>query len=175
MGCKGGRCRTSRVSIRDRVRAAGYCSRFVLAPGRWQAACKPGSVPGRGRGTAIPLGRWSPSASRDLPGRPARERARGTPRGPPSSLLGLAPGGVCRAAAVADDAVRPYRTVSPLPAVPGTQAGGLVSVALSLGSPPPGVTRHRVPVEPGLSSPARGRERPPGRLSRPSASGAEPA
>ena len=31
--------------------------------------------------------------------------------------------------------------------------GGLLSVALSLGSPPPGVTRHRVPVEPGLSSP----------------------
>lgn len=30
--------------------------------------------------------------------------------------------------------------------------GGLFSVALSLGSPPPGVTRHRVPVEPGLSS-----------------------
>ncbi len=30
--------------------------------------------------------------------------------------------------------------------------GGLLSVALSLGSPPPGVTRHRIPVEPGLSS-----------------------
>ncbi len=32
------------------------------------------------------------------------------------------------------------------------RAGGLLSVALSLGSPPPGVTRHRDPVEPGLSS-----------------------
>ena len=32
------------------------------------------------------------------------------------------------------------------------RAGGLLSVALSLGSPPPGVTRHRVPMEPGLSS-----------------------
>jgi len=30
--------------------------------------------------------------------------------------------------------------------------GGLLSVALSLESPPPGVTRHRVSVEPGLSS-----------------------
>jgi hypothetical protein len=30
--------------------------------------------------------------------------------------------------------------------------GGLFSVALSLGSPPPAVSRHRVPVEPGLSS-----------------------
>src|SRR5690606_1418315 len=33
--------------------------------------------------------------------------------------------------------------------------GGLLSVALSLGSPPPGVTRHRTSVEPGLSSPRR--------------------
>ena len=32
--------------------------------------------------------------------------------------------------------------------------GGLLSVALSLGSPPPGVTRHRVSLEPGLSSTA---------------------
>ena len=30
--------------------------------------------------------------------------------------------------------------------------GGIFSVALSLGLPPPGVTRHRVSVEPGLSS-----------------------
>jgi hypothetical protein len=34
------------------------------------------------------------------------------PRGP-SSLLGLAPGGVYRAIAVAGDAVRSYRTLSP--------------------------------------------------------------
>ena len=33
--------------------------------------------------------------------------------------------------------------------------GGLLSVALSLGSPPPAVSRHRVSVEPGLSSPRR--------------------
>ena len=31
-------------------------------------------------------------------------------------------------------------------------AGGLFSVALSLGSPPPAVSRHRISVEPGLSS-----------------------
>src|ERR1700739_845085 len=30
--------------------------------------------------------------------------------------------------------------------------GGVISVALSLGSPPPDVIRHRVSVEPGLSS-----------------------
>jgi hypothetical protein len=43
-------------------------------------------------------------------------------------------------------AVRSYRTVSPLP------RGGLFSVALSLGLPLPEVIRHRVSVEPGLSS-----------------------
>ena len=47
-------------------------------------------------------------------------------------------------------AVGSYPTFSPLPA---EGAGGLFSVALSLGSPPPDVIRHRVSVEPGLSSP----------------------
>ena len=40
-------------------------------------------------------------------------------------------------------------------------------MALSLGSPPPGVIRHRMSMEPGLSSPATFRslpERPSGRL-----------
>jgi hypothetical protein len=71
------------------------------------------------------------------------------------SLLGLAPGGVCRAVPVAGNAVRSYRTLSPLLADAEARAGGLLSVALSLGSPPPGVTRHRVSMEPGLSSPRR--------------------
>ena len=48
------------------------------------------------------------------------------------------------------------------------RASGLLSVALSLGSPPPGVTRLRASVEPGLSSAARlgRRRRPSGRLAR---------
>ena len=37
-----------------------------------------------------------------------------------------------------------------------SRAGGLFSVALSLGSPPPAVSRHRIPVEPGLSSTPEG-------------------
>ncbi len=41
--------------------------------------------------------------------------------------------------------------------------GGLLSVALSLGSPPPAVSRHRVSMEPGLSSPAAFRLRGCGR------------
>ena len=67
---------------------------------------------------AIPLGRSSPSASCDRPER----RHGGSPGASDRSetlplLLGLAPGGVFPAAAVAGGAVRSYRTVSPLPAV----------------------------------------------------------
>lgn len=40
---------------------------------------------------------------------------------------------------------RPYRGVLP-------RRGGLISVALSLRSPPPAINRHPIPVEPGLSS-----------------------
>jgi len=57
---------------------------------------------------AIHLGRPSPDASRDLPGR-RRENAQ------IPSLFGLAPGGVYHAVRVAADAVRSYRTLSPLP------------------------------------------------------------
>ena len=87
-------------------------------------------------------------------------------RRPP--LFGLAPGGVYPAAPVTGGAVRSYRTVSPLPsgrsAKTGRREGGLFSVALSLGSPPPAVNRHRVPVEPGLSSTPLQRQRPSSRL-----------
>jgi hypothetical protein len=77
-------------------------------------------------------------------------------------LFGLAPGGVCPAAPVARGAVRSCRTVSPLPAGNwGPCAGGVFSVALSLGSPPPAVSRHRLSVEPGLSSSDTARAAPP--------------
>ena len=78
-----------------------------------QTVCKPGSVPAM-RVMAIHLGRSLPSASRDLPG-----QRRGNPPVEPvhmPPLFGLAPGGVCHAVAVAGDAVRSYRTLSPLPA-----------------------------------------------------------
>src|SRR5690606_33530173 len=90
------------------------------------------------------------------------ETAPGVSPAPP--LFGFAPGGVYRAASVAGRAVGSYPTLSPLPR---TRRGGLLSVALSLGSPPPAVSRHRVSMEPGLSSPAAFRlllVRPPGRL-----------
>jgi len=93
--------------------------------------------------------------------RPTRAAARRSARQPgfPGNLpllFGLAPGGVFPAAAVAGGAVRSYRTVSPLPPARSYRGrGGVLSVALSLGLPPPDVTRHRTSVEPGLSSPCR--------------------
>jgi len=135
-----------------------------------QTACKPGSVPT----TANRRGGWpfiwdarrrTPRATHPDGGAETRLPAEaGVP-----SLLGLAPGGVYRAVLVTENAVRSYRTLSPLPASKGMprKSGGLLSVALSLGSPPPGVTRHRVSVEPGLSSPGTAeaaRRRPSGRL-----------
>jgi len=78
-------------------------------------------------------------------------------------LFGLAPGGVCPAAAVAGDAVRSCRTLSTLPARRQAESF-LWHYPWSRPKPePPGVTRHRYSVEPGLSSPpdqVRGRGRP---------------
>ena len=60
----------------------------------------------------IHLERPSPDASRDLPGRLGWKHP--WARRPAPSLFGLAPGGVCHAAAVAGSAVRSCRTISPL-------------------------------------------------------------
>ena len=135
-----------------------------------QTACKPGSVPpalasgeadGHSSGPAI-AGRFS-RPTRTLEGR--RRRLPDPMRPGATSLFGLAPGGACHAVPVARSAVGSYPTLSPLP--PPKPKGGLLSVALSLGSPPAGVTRRLVAVEPGLSSPSRKRRpRPPGRLVR---------
>jgi len=119
------------------------------------------------RVTAIPLGRQLPDASSNLPGWPDLDTDPSWLAPPASSLFGLAPGGVCRAAVIADSAVSSYLAVSPLPRQYITHRGGLFSVALSLGSPPPDVIRHRMSMEPGLSSRAAFRhwnERPSGRL-----------
>ena len=64
----------------------------------------------------IHLGRPLPDASRDRPGR-RRGNSPDPQKGLPS-LLGLAPGGVYIATAVAGGAVRSYRTLSPLPRGP---------------------------------------------------------
>ena len=148
--------------------ARNRCGRFRLVFAsrsrlvkRAQAACKPGSVPGTNAGGWPFL--WDPCHHEpratdpdDRPGnRPALSTLAGDGAVVPTwscSRWGLPCHRRCR------------RRGAPLPH-PFTltrrhgrshaQASGLLSVALSLGSPPPGVTRHRVPVEPGLSSPTR--------------------
>ena len=78
----------------------------------------------------IHLGCLSPDTSSNLP----RNNAGRTI----VSLFGLAPGGVYPATVIANNAVRSYRTISPLP----IETGGIFSVALSIGSRRPDVIWH---------------------------------
>ena len=120
-----------------------------------QTACKPGSVrrpcgqlDGHSSGTRIAarLARPTRAAGRKCP----CVRAFWHHAGRPYSVLlpvgfalpPLLPGARCALTA-------PFR---PCPRGASPCAGGLFSVALSLGSPPPAVSRHRISVEPGLSS-----------------------
>ena len=94
--------------------------------------------------------------------RPTRATGRECPRGPgPSFLPPAAPirscsrwGLPCRPCCQERGALLPHRftLARRRPRGMGSRTGGLFSVALSLGSPPPAVDRHRIPVEPGLSS-----------------------
>ena len=92
----------------------------------------PGAV-ARGGVTVMHLARRLPDGSSDLPGSSDRR-----PSG--ASLFGLAPCGVYRALDITAQAVRSYRTFSPLPLPEGR--GGLFSVALSFRSPGLGVTQR---------------------------------
>jgi hypothetical protein len=107
----------------------------------------------------IHLGRSSPTASCNQPGRRAGKRAPMRFRTSCRPYSVLLPVGFALPSALP----RP-RCALTAPFHPYHLRGGLLSVALSLGSPPPDVIRHRVSMEPGLSSPARMRGRPPGRL-----------
>ena len=75
----------------------------------------------------IPLGMQSPARSSSLPAASLSERV------VPRRLFGLAPAGVYPAVTVTGNAVRSYRTFSPLPDPTRTLAvGGVFSVALSV-------------------------------------------
>ena len=118
------------------------------------ATTSPGeSTPASRDGTEISSWRWTVSRvlfRASLAGRAARIIRLGPPLPTGSSnqpgviaratrlLSGLASGGVYRALAVTSEAVRSYRTVSPLPAF----TGGLLSVALSCESPRLVVNQH---------------------------------
>src|SRR5437762_4008576 len=107
-------------------------------------------------GMAIHLGRSLPNASRDRPerrrGRPARQRQqKPTPPAAPTwscSRWGLP----CRRRYRRRGALLPHHFTLAARRPRAERVWRCVSVALSLGSPPPGVTRHRAFVEPGLSS-----------------------
>ena len=83
--------------------------------------------------TIIHLGQPSPTASSNLPGSPLGTGGANEPHTP---LFGLAPGGVYRAANCCQSrgALLPHHFT-----LTG-KAGGIFSVALSMGSRPPGVT-----------------------------------
>jgi hypothetical protein len=89
------------------------------------------------RGAIIHLGRASPRASSGEP-----EGSGGQPSN--AFLFRLAPDGVCHATDVTAGPVSSYLAVSPLPSDSGERLGGLFSVALSSGSPPPAVDWHPV-------------------------------
>ncbi len=109
---------------------------------------------GLATGTTIPLGRASRHASRDQPGRRGGNApaARAFVRPPAAPIRSCSRWGLpCHPRCRGCGALLPLRfTLARGELLPC--AGGLFSVALSLGSPPPAVGRHRIPVEPGLSS-----------------------
>src|SRR4051812_36307016 len=136
------------------------------APNLYQPACKPGSVWRAwldARVTAIPLRRRLPGAFSNLPGRRDPDidpetapcsRSESPPCRPYSVLLpvGFAlPPALPPARCALTAPFHPYRSGVP-PRTRGCRGGGLFSVALSLGSRPPDVIRHRMSMEPGLSS-----------------------
>src|SRR5450432_484978 len=102
-----------------------------------EAGRKPGSVPASPRGVSF---LWT-ARCRTVLATDSRSNQRGSRwRIYPRSRTGLAPGGVCRALLVTEQAVRSYRTVSPLP--PAETDGGLFSVALSFELPRLAVSQH---------------------------------
>lgn len=158
---------TGRIKQHD-VSFSRRSSTIVDVPdGKCQAACKPGSVrPGaaRGTGTGRPFlwdaHRCAPRAT-NPGGGPEKPRI-AVARHPAAPIRSCSRWGLpCRRRCRRRGALLPHRfTLARGP----RRAGGLFSVALSLGSPPPAVNRHRLSVEPGLSS-TRGRAavvRPPG-------------
>lgn len=152
----------------DRRRSPPRVGRLPMAGGsrektRCQPACKPGSVSGMRRPATIPLGRPLRTGSSNPPERPARRWAGPAPggAGPRRSYSVLLPVGFAVPPLLPEARWALTPPFHPYPGrVPGCARrpddgrGGLFSVALSLGFPPPDVIRHRISVEPGLSSPA---------------------
>jgi hypothetical protein len=125
-----------------------------LSPKFARRACKPDFVQGLPPSMTIPLVRVSPRASscQPDPSWPKHAMRAVSPRGPAPrggpiwhcSRWGLP----CRGCCQPRGGLLPHRFTL----TPDQVRGGLFSVALSVGLPRPGVTRHRYFMESGLSS-----------------------
>ena len=127
-----------------------------------QTAYKPGSVPPAN-------GRDDHSSGPAIAGRFSRPTRTPQAYDGPTPCGARNPYSVLLLAGLAMPSLSPgprWALTPPFHPYPGRNRGGLLSVALSLGSPPAGVTRRHVIVEPGLSSTARRRPRSPGHLVR---------
>ena len=128
------------------------------APSTYQPACKPGSVRRRPKAPRDGHSSGTPVARRlQQPTRTTGLRHKSRSLRHASSLFGLAPGGVCRAVSVAGNAVRSYRTFSPLPSAEAEWrfllCGTFPEMHHACARPlSPDVIRHRMSMEPGLSS-----------------------
>ncbi len=140
-GGQGGDCPHRAKAASDRV-----ASGSPQQGSKCQTACKPGSVPpesGDDHSSGPPVaGRFS---------RPTR-----TPRAVnPATEVARRPYSVLLQAGLAMPSLLPatrWALTPPFHPYPRRNAGGLLSVALSLGSPRAGITRRLFTVEPGLSS-----------------------
>jgi hypothetical protein len=133
------------------VRPRRLAPEGVGRPFLWDAHCCAPRATNPGDGAETPLRRGAGRGPRDSPAAPIRSCSRwGLP---------------CRPRCRGRGALLPHRfTLAGGSRSPC--AGGLFSVALSLGSPPPAISRHRISVEPGLSSTGvfPPRQRPSSRL-----------
>src|SRR3990170_6809936 len=115
-------------------------------------ACKPGSVPREGRWPFI-LGAPCGASHATNPGGSSESRLAAVSRSHAAPIRSCSRWGLpCRPCYQERGALLPHPfTLTRLR--PKAWAGGLLSVALSLGLPPPEVIRHRASMENGLSSP----------------------
>ena len=118
---------------------------------RWKPADKPGSVRTSRSLTAIPLGPGLLQGSSHLPASSVGHVI--------ACLFGVAPGGGCLAVRFTADAVRSYRTVSPLPDPPGRASArpSWIEAALSrfLNPSDKGDFRPPCPIRKGLCGPRK--------------------
>jgi hypothetical protein len=128
-----------------------------------QTACKPGSVLMVAHdGRPFIWGVRHRTPQRDRPGRLRGSSFRPRKRGTAAPIWSCSRWGLpCRPCCQVRGALLPHPFT-----LTHARMGGLLSVALSLGSPPPDVIRHRASVEPGLSSPRLLEGRPSSRLAR---------